>query len=336
MEQYPLVSVVIPVYNTERFLEQCVQSVISQTYSCIEVILVDDGSTDGSPSICDDLSLKDSRIHVIHKKNGGPSDARNIGVCQAKGKYLLFLDSDDFWIHSDGLCKLVSIITEKSYDFLGFNCSYYYYQTNEYKPWKAFHKALLNPVSKSWAIKSLISSGTFPMSACMKLISRSFFLDNDLFFQKELYYEDIPWFIKLITTSSHFGFVNEFFYAYRKGMVTSRSSSFSEKKYNDLMEIVKSGLNDIQSGKWEVDIRDLFLSFWAYEYCILLGMSRFFKDKKIRKKKMDELKKYIVLLNYRLNPKVCLIYWVYYFLGFVNISRLLHFYLKFILKISAQ
>lgn len=90
------ISVVVPVYNVEKYLGACIQSILDQTYTDFELILVDDGATDTSGTICDDYAEKDSRIIVIHKKNGGLSDARNAGIQQASGKYMIFVDSDDY------------------------------------------------------------------------------------------------------------------------------------------------------------------------------------------------------------------------------------------------
>lgn len=95
MNQTPIVSIVIPVYNTERFLWACIDSIQAQTFKNWEVILVDDGSTDNSPGICDRIVRNDKRFHVIHKENGGVSNARNAGIEAAKGKYLMFIDADD-------------------------------------------------------------------------------------------------------------------------------------------------------------------------------------------------------------------------------------------------
>lgn len=92
-----LISVIIPVYNVERFLCECIESVLCQTYSNLEVIIVDDGSTDSSPKICDEYAEKDSRIKVIHQVNGGQGKARNVGMGMATGSYYTFLDSDDYW-----------------------------------------------------------------------------------------------------------------------------------------------------------------------------------------------------------------------------------------------
>lgn len=91
-----LISIVIPIYNVEKYLKRCVDSVINQTYKNLEIILVDDGSTDNCGKICDEYAKKDKRIKVIHKKNGGLSDARNAGIDVSKGRYLSFIDSDDF------------------------------------------------------------------------------------------------------------------------------------------------------------------------------------------------------------------------------------------------
>lgn len=103
----PKFSVIVPIYNVEEYLEECVESVLAQTYPDFELILVDDGSPDGCGVICDEYALKDSRIRVIHKKNGGLSDARNAGLDQATGEYIYFLDSDDS-ILPDLLEKTVS------------------------------------------------------------------------------------------------------------------------------------------------------------------------------------------------------------------------------------
>ena len=91
-----LISIIIPIYNVEKYLPDCLNSVISQTYSNIEIILVDDGSPDGCAKICDYYAKKDNRIKVIHQKNGGLSNARNSGIKIATGKYITFVDSDDY------------------------------------------------------------------------------------------------------------------------------------------------------------------------------------------------------------------------------------------------
>lgn len=92
----PLVSIIVPIYKVEPYLRRCVDSIVCQTYTNLEIILVDDGSPDTCPQICDEYANKDKRIVVIHKKNGGLSDARNAGLNSCKGEYISFIDSDDY------------------------------------------------------------------------------------------------------------------------------------------------------------------------------------------------------------------------------------------------
>ena len=111
MNQNPLISVIVPVYNILEYLPRCVQSIVEQTYSNIEIFLVDDGSTDGTGQLCDELALTDGRIKVFHKENGGSSSARNLGISHAKGEYLGFVDSDDY-INSTMYEQLYVALTE--------------------------------------------------------------------------------------------------------------------------------------------------------------------------------------------------------------------------------
>ena len=121
------VSFIIPVYKVEKYLPQCVESILNQTYKNIEVLLVDDCSPDGCPALCDEYANKDSRVTVFHKLNGGLSDARNYGLEHAKGDYVVFMDSDDFWQKNTYLEELVEEINNSpECDFIGFNISYYY------------------------------------------------------------------------------------------------------------------------------------------------------------------------------------------------------------------
>jgi glycosyltransferase involved in cell wall biosynthesis len=111
------ISVIIPIYNVEKYLSVCLESVINQTYQNLEIILVDDGSTDACPKICDDYATKDNRIKLIHKKNGGLSDARNIGVKHATGDLISFVDSDDvlsLYFYE----KLINILEENDADIV--------------------------------------------------------------------------------------------------------------------------------------------------------------------------------------------------------------------------
>lgn len=107
----PIISVIVPVYNVEKYITKCIDSILAQSFSDFELLLVDDGSTDSSGSICDEYSKKDSRVRVIHKENSGPSDARNMGIAQATGDYVTYIDSDDL-VHVDYLELLYNSLKE--------------------------------------------------------------------------------------------------------------------------------------------------------------------------------------------------------------------------------
>ena len=114
----PTISVIIPVYNTEKYLRRCIDSVLAQTYQDFELLLIDDGSKDSSGAICDEYAVGDSRVKVFHKENGGVSDTRNYGLDLAQGKYLMFLDADDFWLQDDVLEVLIEKAEENDLDII--------------------------------------------------------------------------------------------------------------------------------------------------------------------------------------------------------------------------
>ena len=125
-----LISVIVPCYNVEKYLEKCVKSILNQTYTNLEIILVDDGATDNTPKICDELALTDSRIKVIHKSNGGLSDARNAGIEIASGKYITFLDSDD-WLEKDTINMALQEILSGDFDLVIWSYSADFVDDNE-------------------------------------------------------------------------------------------------------------------------------------------------------------------------------------------------------------
>ena len=113
-----LISIIIPIYNADKYLAKCINSVISQTYTSWELLLINDGSTDKSLEICNSFALKDSRISIINKSNSGVADTRNKGLDQAKGDYIIFLDADDYWILNNSLNILVNTAIEYKLDIV--------------------------------------------------------------------------------------------------------------------------------------------------------------------------------------------------------------------------
>lgn len=320
------ISVIIPIYNVEKYLEQCIESVLNQTYQDVEVILVDDGSPDRCPAMCDTFAKRDKRVKVIHKPNGGLSDARNAGTIAATGDYIIYMDSDDFWANSDDLAKLVSAAKKTpECDFIGFNCSYYYEADGKIVPWVKFDQEIVDTTSSDNCIEKLVASGVFPMSACMKLIKRNC-IQHKIKFIKGIYSEDIPWFIELLKNSNKCRFINHYMYMYRKGVTTSISSSFSYKKYNDLHNLLKDGV-EINKKECNKQVQDALFSFWAYELCILRAMTGFM-DKDQQKKELKELYKFNWLFDCQIHPKVRKVALVQKCLGKAITNIILYQYLK--------
>ena len=141
------ISVIVPIYNVEQYLRKCIDSIINQTYKNLEIILVDDGSWDNSPRICDEYAKRDNRIKVIHKKNGGLADARNTGLKMITGNYISFIDSDDY-IEKTMYEKMIKVILKYNADIIECNLNYKYgnqlitmtegYKTQEFNRKDAF------------------------------------------------------------------------------------------------------------------------------------------------------------------------------------------------------
>jgi len=297
MKENPFVSFIVPVYNAEPYIRQCVDSLMAQTYTDYEIVLVDDGSLDNSPAICDSYAEQDGRIKVIHKNNGGASDARNIGINIATGEYIIFVDADDFWYEVDSLRLIVNYVQENPVDLLGFNGSYFFPESNTISPFPLYSKELSKQVDGSTIINEMVKTGLIQISPCLKIISRRFIINNKLFFIKGKTSEDIPWFIDVLDSCSKCLFINQYIYAYRKGIDSSVSSQMDEKHFLSLFNIFKNELSKVEERSFSQEAKDALKSFLAYEYCILLTYN---VSHDLRK----ELYGYKQILSYSQHPKV--------------------------------
>jgi len=178
----PAVSVIVPVYNVEPYLRRCIDSLINQTLQNIEIILVDDGSTDGCGHICNEYATKDSRIHVTHQKNAGLSEARNAGIDRAKANYLMFVDSDD-WVEPD-FCKIpLTIAKEQHADLVMFQ-----FRDLNNGIERNRHDAFSEGIKTEVEALSLIFGGV-GLAAWSKLYHRDLFRKNR--YPKGMVYEDV-------------------------------------------------------------------------------------------------------------------------------------------------
>jgi hypothetical protein len=320
------VSFILPIYNVEKYLSECVESILVQTYRDYEILLVDDGSPDNCPALCDEWAKKDSRIKALHKPNGGLSDARNYGLEHAQGDYVVFVDSDDFWVNKDCLQRLMNVVdAHPECDFIGFNCSYYYSDSKTYNKWVAYDESLSKPTDKDTVLRSLVASGTFPMSACLKILKRKSLSEINLNFIKGLLSEDIPWFIDLLEGTKKCMFINDYIYAYRQGVVGSISNSFSVRNFNSILRIIDNELQKLEGRTFNEKTKDYIKSFLAYELCICLGgLGQL--EKSVRNEYYEKLKPYKWLLKFRQNPKVKKVALINSLLGFRVTRYFLEFY----------
>ncbi len=165
----PLISVIVPVYNVEPYLRKCVDSILNQTYRNLEVILVDDGSPDGCPAICDEYAEKDARVRVIHKVNGGQSDARNAGLKNACGEYVTFVDSDD-WVD---LKLYETVMQQLPFEAALFGCTYVYPETGEIQENSPNEQStVLTWSTDGEKVEELVNRSLFGY-ACNKVYSRT-------------------------------------------------------------------------------------------------------------------------------------------------------------------
>lgn len=193
-------SIIIPVYNVEKYIKKCVQSVLEQTYSDFEILLVDDGSTDNSPAICDELSEKDERIKVIHKQNGGVSFARNEGIRQAKGDYILFLDADDYI--SKDLLEFCDNYAKNNSEINVFNYSSYDVCDNNQKILaNIYEKGVYTFKSEKEKLDFLVKlmNKNYLITVCWRsCYKKEFILKNNLFFDEyHAYSEDVLYNLKV-------------------------------------------------------------------------------------------------------------------------------------------
>lgn len=317
----PMFSIIVPVYNTEMYLKQCVESILTQNYKNFEIILVDDGSTDNSASICDEYAKLNKNVVVIHKENGGLADARNVGLLRSFGKYILFVDSDDF-IAKSSLESVARFVSNRELDIV-FLKGYKYFDENNVQ--ELDENIYLSEINNKLQLQEYISKlKKLPGSACTKLINREFALRNDLFFIKGIYHEDIEWFIKMIKKVENFDVLNIAYYYYRQNRSGSITNKVTSKHINSMIDIF-----EMHAVKSAYESEDKYINnYLAYEYIITLALYMKLPNEgksKVKKNIYD----YKWLLKYNNNKKVKLVYIVNSLSGIKVTSCLLEMVLKY-------
>lgn len=230
-----MISVIVPIYNVEALLPKCIESICNQTYSNLEIILVNDGSTDSCGDICEKYGKEDKRIIVINKENGGLSDARNAGLKLAKGEYIAFVDSDDF-IVEDSYETLIEEAIENNLDIVVANALVIKENGNS-------TSILKKNISGNLVISGIdfmcqsIQKNSFHACVWMNLYKKELILENSLYFQKGLLHEDEEWTPRVFLEAKRVKYIDFSFYMYliRDGSITN-----SKDKSQNAIDIINT------------------------------------------------------------------------------------------------
>lgn len=271
----PLISIIVPIYNVEQYLCRCVDSLINQTYKDLEIILVDDGSPDRCGEICDEYAKRDDRIIVIHKRNGGLSEARNSGKEKSKGEYLMFIDSDD-WIELDTCEVVVEIAMTHDADMVPFGVRDVY-SNGDSKDWLPFKSGLMGKEEcMSALIYNMHKYGIFNY-ACNKLYSRRL-LENVEFLVGRVS-EDHAFVYKLVHKANSIVVCNKVFYNYyrRKGSISNhlfypKLIIDRNKAWMERLEFIRKFYPHLENMQLAQIIGDIYISL------IKLGNEDKYKD----------------------------------------------------------
>jgi glycosyltransferase involved in cell wall biosynthesis len=268
-----LISIIIPAYNAEKYIARCLESVSAQTYDNIEIIVINDGSTDKTLGLISRYAQKDGRIKIIDQKNKGLSGARNAGFDTSRGEYIFFLDADDF-IGESAIEKLYCFAEEHALE-MAEGKIVYYYDTGTVSDYSiGCNRNVI--LSGSDEIFSYYLGSFKKVNAWNKLIKRSYLLENNIRFIEGLISEDVPWlYLDILSTVKRAGFTNDITYYYYKNNNNSITRSYSIRHFESYLFIVRQLINNKLVGDWLIktsnDISNDYL-FYAIKQLGMLDM----------------------------------------------------------------
>lgn len=277
----PSVSIIIPIYKVEKYLKRCVESVLEQTLSDLEIILVDDGSPDQCPEICDDYAKLDIRIKVIHKENGGLSSARNAGMRIATGKYIFFLDSDD-WLEKDGMQILYETAEKYQVDFVRYrairtgwpgmeeNAPCIVEDVRELQEGLYDKKRIINEIYPRLLATPQLTMGAI-VGAWGSLYRTDFLRKNQLSFYEEVKFsEDLIFSANVVRAANSFYFIDTpsvYHYFYNPNSI---SKSFREGRWDSCKSLIHYCEKDFANDTTYDFKRELYYLRW---FCIMLALN---------------------------------------------------------------
>lgn len=267
-------SIIIPVYNVEKYLNECVASVLKQSFKNFEIVLVDDGSKDRCPYICDDYAKKDNRVRVIHKKNGGQADARNVGLENAQGDYIFFVDSDDF-LANEGVLQLLADNTLLNPDIVHFKFKEWFETDGHIADCRFDYNVPTEGRTLAEIYCDLVDKDAYYNSAWSKIIRRKLLIDNNIRFEKGIVGEDNEWYYHVVMVAGSLVLVDEPLYVYRRRRgstttTTTRKNLLDQLYVLDKWEKILQNRND---DAWTKVVRGSLAKQFCSALIIYAGLS---------------------------------------------------------------
>lgn len=297
----PLFSIIVPVYKVEKYVKQCIDSLLAQEFNDYEIILVDDGSPDKCPQICDDYAENYENVRVIHKENGGLSDARNKGVEESRGKYVTFVDSDDFWKENFVLSDIAGIIERYNPDIIVSDFIKYYDDSDKYIFPTHNCELAYNGKPKIEILKYLyFCHADMKMSACQKFAKRELLTCNP--FTKGLLSEDIDWSLGLYPMAKSICLYDNPYYCYRQQREGSITNTASQRSFDSLLYIITKWNKVIPTLDIPLEEKDIYFGYLAYQLSIAISLLNRLEKQK-RKEAITAIKNNRVVFDYGLNSK---------------------------------
>ena len=243
-------SIIVPVYNTEKYLNKCVDSILAQSYQEYELLLIDDGSSDDSGRICDEYAEKSEKVRAFHKGNTGPSGARNYGLDRVTGDYVVFVDSDD-WIEQGSLSAFAEAIGDNRPDVLvtriieAFDGEMVYTDEN-------MEEYLKEPLTKERALEWIINVSKHTWPPVNKVLAYSYIQRNNMCFLAGRLQEDMDWVSRICYTAETFSFCSKPWYYYRQKRQGSIMNSIKAKNIIDVIEMAAKHFDYNEQHKTQV------------------------------------------------------------------------------------
>lgn len=304
-------SIIIPCYQVEEYLPECVESVLKQTYTDFELILVDDGSPDRVPEMCDEYVRKDSRVRVIHQKNAGLACARNAGITDAKGEYLICIDSDDYFSQNN-ILERIAEKTKSEVDVILYGYQKYF-ESNKNKG-ESSVPFLTGVCSTRDMLRSVLETNSYCGTAWTKAVKLSILHKHNIEFRPGMISEDIDWYLHLMCFAKTFDSINDVAIIYRQ-----RSGSISHapniNSMTDNLWILENWPNRIKSIVEDSLTIDSLMSVMSYYYAndLILYASYPYQQVVPYKKR---LKAQSYLMNFAVTPRALTIKKFYKLFGF--------------------